>query len=218
MKRERIYRCPKCQEEVVDRKAVKIRLEKGFSNIRCNYCDYAIELSDLIEETVGKDDQFLTKVGQMDKEIKTNLDNASKRVILEGEFMTLVGKAGQIPRLIQNDDWGIDGEIEFKNDQGQASGERIYVQLKSGASYLNKRKDGVRTFQMKNKRHIEYWQAQRYPVYLIIRDENEKIYWMNITKYLKNRNDKDNFTIVFDGEELTVKAIQSVRHFQLTYT
>lgn len=45
-----------------------------------------------------------------------------------------------------NSDHGIDGEIEFKDDRGRASGKRLYVQLKSGDSYLKKRRsDGQRS-------------------------------------------------------------------------
>ncbi|MBD1896562.1 DUF4365 domain-containing protein [Coleofasciculus sp. FACHB-129] len=218
IKRERIYCCPnpKCQEEFVDRKAVKVRLERGLLTIGCNYCDTVIALSDLIEETFGKDDKFLTDVRQMDKQIDANLDNASKRIILEGEFMALVGKAGQIPRLIPNDDNGIDGEIEFRNHKGEASGEKIYVQLKSGNSYLKKRKkDGAYTFQIEKERHIEYWQSHRYDVYLIVRDSDEKLYWMNVTQYLKKMEDKKTRTIVFNREELTVNALRDLRGAKL---
>ena len=45
------------------------------------------------------------------------------------------------------------GEIEFKDDQGCASGKRLYVQLKSGDSYLKKRRsDGAEVFQIKKLR------------------------------------------------------------------
>ena len=37
-------------------------------------------------------------------------------------------------------DFGIDGEVEFKDNDGKASGKRIYIQLKSGNSYLRTRK------------------------------------------------------------------------------
>jgi hypothetical protein len=152
----------------------------------------------------------------MDRQIDANLDNASKRIILEGEFVSLVGKAGQIPRLITNDDNGIDGEIEFRNDKGEASGEKIYVQLKSGNSYLKRRKkDGAYTFQIEKERHIEYWQSHRYDVYLIVRDSDEKLYWMNITQYLRKLEDKKTRTIVFNREELTVKSLRDLKRARL---
>lgn len=215
VKRERIYCCLDCQKEVKDREAVKFQIEQGRSKIPCLYCYGDIPLIDLIEETFGKNDEFMAKVRQLDEQINENLDNASKETILKGEVMTLVGKAGQIFRPIPNDDWGIDGEIEFKNNKGQASGDRIYVQLKSGGSYLRTNKDGVSTFYISDERHIEYWLSHEYDVYLIVRDTDEKSYWMNITKYLKKCGDPKPRTIIFNRDELTIEAIKDLRRARL---
>jgi len=71
-------------------------------------------------------------------------------------------------------DYGIDGEVEFKDDDGQASGKRIYVQLKSGNSYLRTRtRDGSEVFDVKNDSHLEYWISQPVDVYLVIRQTDE---------------------------------------------
>ncbi|MDJ0796128.1 MAG: DUF4365 domain-containing protein [Calothrix sp. MO_167.B12] len=215
LKRERIYRCCECNKDIKDREAVNFRIEQGISTIPCQYCSTNITLIDLIEETFGKKDEFLAKVRELDEKIGENLDNASKETILKGEVMTLVGKAGQIFRPTSNDDWGIDGEIEFKNNKHQASGKRIYVQLKSGKSYLNMRKDGVCTFHISDERHLDYWLSQPCDVYLIVRDGDEKIYWMNITEYLRTWWDKKSSTIVFKKEEFTIEALQGVRRIQL---
>ena len=68
------------------------------------------------------------------------LDNESRELILAvvSYAFSIVAEAGQIYRGYTNSDHGIDGEIEFKDDQGRASGKRLYVQLKSGDSYLEK--------------------------------------------------------------------------------
>ena len=39
----------------------------------------------------------------------------------------------------------------------------------------------------------------------------QTIRWMNVTKYLKNRSDKQRRQIVFDGEALTMKAVWQLR-------
>lgn len=215
VKRERIYRCPECHKEVKDREAVNFRIEKCISTIPCLYCSTNIGLTDLIEETVGKNDEFLAKVRQMDEQSSKKLDNASKEAILKAEVALLVAKAGDIFRPTPNDDWGIDGEIEFKNYRSQASGERIYVQLKSGDSYLNSRRDGISTFYIEDERHIEYWLSQPCDVYLIVRDSDAKIYWMNITEYLKRWGDPKPRTIVFNREELTVKVLEELKSVRL---
>jgi hypothetical protein len=104
-------------------------------------------------------------------------------------------------------DWGIDGEIEFKDDKGQASGQRLYLQLKSGDSYLYQRKrDDVEVFTIKKARQAEYWLKQKYPVMLVIRTSDGKIRWMNVTDYLQEHG-KDTKQIVFQGEPFTAPNV-----------
>jgi hypothetical protein len=67
-------------------------------------------------------------------------------------------------------DHGIDMEIEFKDDAGEATGRKLYLQLKSGDSYLRERKsDGTEIFSIKDERHARYWMAQAFPMLLVIR-------------------------------------------------
>jgi hypothetical protein len=114
-------------------------------------------------------------------------------------------------------DFGIDGEVEFKDNDGRASGKRIYIQLKSGNSYLRTRKsDGSEIFDVKNERHLEYWISQPVDVYLVIRQQDEMsgdgtIRWMNVTRYLKHRKGKQSRQIIFDGHKLDMNAVWKVR-------
>ena len=57
-----------------------------------------------------------------------------------GEFWAVIARAGHIFRPGMTSDYGIDGEVEFKNSYGQASGHGVYAQVKSGDSYLTLRK------------------------------------------------------------------------------
>ena len=71
-------------------------------------------------------------------------------------------------------DYGIDGEVEFRDNDGHASGKKIYIQLKNGNSYLRTRKgDGREIFDVTNERHLEYWLSQPVDVYLVIRQTDE---------------------------------------------
>src|SRR5207249_291673 len=118
------------------------------------------------------------------------------------------GEAGQIFRPVPNSDHGIDGEIEFKNDNGEASGRKIYLQLKSGDSYLYRREsDGSEIFTAKKERHLRYWQDQAYPVYLVVRSPDSSTRWMNVTEYLRNRIDKTSLQIIFNGEPFTAYTL-----------
>ena len=62
------------------------------------------------------------------------LDNESKERALVGEVISTVALAGQISREFNVSDHGIDMEIEFKDDAGEATGQKLYLQLKSGDS------------------------------------------------------------------------------------
>jgi hypothetical protein len=64
------------------------------------------------------------------------LNNESKERALVGEVISTVALAGQISREFNVSDHGIDMEIEFKDDGGKATGRKLYLQLKSGDSYL----------------------------------------------------------------------------------
>jgi hypothetical protein len=131
-----------------------------------------------------------------------------------GHAFSIVAEAGQIYRGYTNSDHGIDGEIEFKDNQGRASGKRLYVQLKSGDSYLTKRRrDGAEVFQIKNPRWADYWQQQAYPVMLVIRTSDGEIRWMDVAACLKRASagGKAVRQIVFEGERLDVMSVRRWR-------
>jgi hypothetical protein len=140
------------------------------------------------------------------------LDTQALEQILIGHMMAITGEANQIFRPVTMFDYGIDGEVEFKDNDGRASGRKIYVQLKSGNSYLRtRRRDGREVFDVKNDRHLEYWINQPVDVYLVIRQSDETIRWMNVTRYLKKRKNKQSRQIIFDGEKLNATAVWQAR-------
>jgi len=204
--RIRTYVCPHCDEPLENRIAVKKRLERGKKDIICPLCEKRLSLLDLIEEKFASS-EFLQKVRKMDELAGINLDNESRELILVGHATAIAAEAGQIFRPVAWADWGIDGEIEFKNDQGQASGQRLYLQLKTDDSYLYQRsRDDEEIFTIKNPRHAEYWLNQAYPVMLVIRTSDGRIRWMNVTDYLKEHGKKTK-QIVFQGQPFTAPDV-----------
>jgi hypothetical protein len=126
--------------------------------------------------------------------------------------MAICGEANQIFRPVTMFDYGIDGEIEFKNNDGTPSGSKIYVQLKSGDSFLRSRKrDQSLVFDVKNSRHLGYWVSQPVDVFLVVRQSDETIQWMNVTQYLKHRGPSRSKQLPFTGERLDAPAIWKVR-------
>ncbi len=214
--RDRRYVCPDCGKSVRDIEAVRNRLLAKKEFITCQECDERVPLLDFIEQRL-KSDPVARKIFAMDATATRQLDAQALEQILIGHMMAIAGEANQIFRPLTMFDYGIDGEVEFKDNDGKASGKRIYVQLKSGNSYLRTRQsDGSEVFDVKNDRHLEYWLGQPVDVYLVVRQTDEitssqTIRWMNVTQYLKLREDKQSRQVIFQGEKLDMAAVWKAR-------
>jgi hypothetical protein len=114
-----------------------------------------------------------------------------------------VADLGLIWRETPNSDVGIDGQIEFVDADGFATGLVIAVQVKSGSSYLNI-KDGRIVYRPLAK-HANYWREFPIPVPLAIHDpKSQKIFWADARQQLRAGQD-DNILIplsqtVFDAD------------------
>jgi len=211
VRRDRRYVCGKCGNPVIDRDTVRKRLAAGREFIYCQDCDAKIPLLDRIEQRLASE-PVARRVALMDEKAGLALSSQALEQILDGHMMAICGEANQVFRLVSRFDYGIDGEIEFKDDQGNPSGKKIYVQLKSGGSHLRFRKrDNSLVFDVKNPRHLKYWQTQPVDVYLVIRDEEKVIRWMNVTPHLRTRQNKASLQLLFTGEKLDAAALLRVR-------
>ncbi|HRW83155.1 MAG TPA: DUF4365 domain-containing protein [Methanothrix sp.] len=214
--RDRRYVCVNCGTPVTDLNIVRKRLESGKDFITCQNCDERVLLIDFIEQRL-KSDPVARKILAMEETAKQKQSAQSLEQILIAHMMAICGEANQVFRPVSMFDYGIDGEVEFRDNDGQPSGKKIYVQLKSGNSYLRTRlSDGREIFDVKKDRHLQYWVSQPVDVYLVIRQTDERtdretIRWMNVTRYLKNREDKESRQIIFDGEALTMEAVWRLR-------
>ena len=214
--RDRRYVCPECGKPVKDLDAVRKRLEAKKDFITCQECDERVPLQDFIEQRL-KTDPIAQKILAMDATATRGLDTQALEQILIGHMMAICGEANQVFRPVTMADYGIDGEVEFRDNDGKASGKKIYVQLKSGDSYLRLRQsDEKEIFYVQNKRHLKYWVSQPGDVYLVVRQADEvsgrgSIRWMNLTRYLKTRKDKQSRQVIFDGVPLNMEAVWKVR-------
>jgi hypothetical protein len=150
----------------------------------------------------------------MQEESNILLDNESKERALVGEVISTVALAGQLSREKNVSDHGIDMEIEFKDDANEATGRILFLQLKSGDSYLRKRRDGTEVFTIKDERHARYWMAQAFPVLLVIRSSDGEVRWMDVRDWLKRASDnakKQLKQIVFTGERFDVMSVRRWR-------
>mgnify|MGYP006883580258 FL=1 len=55
-------------------------------------------------------------------------------------------------------------------------------------------------------------------VYLVVRDSGSVIRWMNVTRYLNNRQDKDSRQVIFNSEVLDTPAVMRLRDRILAQT
>lgn len=211
--RKRHYVCPHCGEPVNDHRAVAKKLASAIHTIVCQNCEERVPLWDELEE-IYQSKGIVEKVRELEERVGVVLDNESKERVLVGEVMSRVALAGHIARE-KNADHGIDMEIEFKDSAGRATGNLIYLQLKSGDSYLEQRKtDGAQIFRIQNQRHVQYWLNHRYPVFLVIRRSSGEIQWMDIQRYLRDETEngrKKVSHIVFNAEIFDAQSIHKFK-------
>jgi Domain of unknown function (DUF4365) len=194
---------------------VDMALAQGtHGKIFCPACGKPTPLRDATEQKFDSP-AVQEQVRALQAQGQSVIDNESRELILVGHAFSIAAEAGQIYRGYTNSDHGIDGEIEFKDDKGGASGKRLYLQLKTGDSYLTTcQRDGAEVFQIKNPRWADYWQQQAYPVMLVIRTSDGQIRWMDVSATLKRESrhgQKPVTQIVFEGERLDALSVRRWR-------
>lgn len=211
-------KCDAFDEPLADRSRIdRLTTRSGKNKIFCSACGKPIPLRDLIEERF--DSQTTAAEAQkIEAASSFAIDNESRELLAVHHAGFIVAEAGQIYRGYTNSDHGIDGEIEFKDDQGRASGKRLYLQIKSGGSYLKvRRRDGAEVFQLSNERWASYWVQQAYPVLLVIRNSDGVIRWMDVSEFLRKAS---NFMdpvrqLIFEGEAFDVASVRRWRNRML---
>jgi small GTP-binding protein len=210
--RRRHYSCVACKHPYGDLAAATKRRELGKDDILCALCEVRIPLVDELERLYSSDATDL-KVRRLEGVVSEELDNESKERVLVGEVISKVALANQLSREKNVSDHGIDMEIEFRLDDRTASGQLLFLQLKSGDSYLYQKVDGKEIFTIKEPRHADYWANQIAPVMLVHRSSNGAIRWMEIRKLLQEERKKGKRVkqIEFKGEQFDVDSILRLR-------
>ena len=185
--------------------------------ILCVHCESRVDLWDELEQAFASD-VVRQRVAEMRREAEVVLDNESKGRVLVGDVISTVALAGQISRELVVSDHGIDMEIEFKSDDGEATGKRLYLQLKSGDSHLQIRANGKRVFPIRNSRHASYWTSQPGPVMLIVRNSTGDVEWMDISSPLRKQLKAGVVPreLIFAGDRFTVASLLKWRERALT--
>ena len=218
--RLRHYVCPHCGTPVGNREVAMRRLDAWLENeardravsprledswggaetptIICSECEKRVPLWDELEHCFASP-EVQQRVQELRQQSAIVLANESKERALVGEVISTVALAGQISREFKVSDHGIDMEVEFRDDAGEPTGKRLYLQLKSGDSY--------------NSTDISYWKAQPVPVLLMLRAANGEVRWMEVSEWEKlaagSREHLKRF--VFQGARFDVMTVRLLR-------
>lgn len=107
----------------------------------------------------------------------------------------VMAKLGQIWRETSLSDVGIDGQIEYVNTDGYATGKIIAVQVKSGASFFKERDDNWLFYP--EEKHRLYWENFPLPVFIVLHNpETGLSYWKNVRHSLRTVEAKDGKAIL----------------------
>ena len=236
VERLRHYVCPRCGTPVGNREVAMKRVNEWLQgrppkpeatsrfrirkskeeppSIICVGCEQRVPLWDEMEQSFASP-EIQQRVRDMQEESKIVLDNESKERVLVGEVISTVALAGQICREFNVSDHGIDMEVEFKDDANEATGAKIYLQLKSGDSYLQEHKGrGEESFTIRDERHARYWSAQAFPVLLVVRNSEGEVRWMDVRELLReasSRSGRPVKKIPFNGERFDVMSVRRWR-------
>lgn len=106
-------------------------------------------------------------------------------------FASAIVDLGLIWRETPNSDVGIDGQIEFVDIDGRATGLMVAVQVKSGDSYV--KGDGAALVYYPSKKHANYWREFPVPILLVVHDPGTKtLYWTDARQQLRTSLVSDN--------------------------
>jgi Domain of unknown function (DUF4365) len=103
---------------------------------------------------------------------------------------------GQIWRETITGDVGIDGQLEFVNSKGNATGQTLAAQIKCGPSYFANPTENGWKFHIDEK-HQEYWERYPLPVLIVLHDPIKSLsYWMDVRQALRNPSTSEKFVVI----------------------
>ncbi len=132
--RLRHYVCPKCHApkgnaEVLMKKLLR---EKQNADTECDNCGERFPLWDALEKKFASE-AVRAQVEQLQAGDLAKLDTRRRGKLLALEVGARITSADQkCFEIPATEDEGLDMELEFTNDEGEGTGRRLYLQLKSG--------------------------------------------------------------------------------------
>jgi hypothetical protein len=131
-----------------------------------------------------------------------------------------LNECGYIFRETPNADIGIDGQIEYVNQMGQASGKVVAAQIKSGDSYLLDK--GNHFVFYPSEKHRNYWSLFPLPVILFVHyPKEDRIYFIDVKYQLNIPKREGNYisipkTAVLNSENAK-QIFETTGNFEMPY-
>jgi hypothetical protein len=147
VQRLRHYVCPHCNTPKGNSQVLmdKLLVKKQSADTECDKCGERFALWDTLEQRFASNDVRKQVEGLKSGDV-TRLDSRRKGKLLALEVMARISSADQkCFEIPATEDEGLDMELEFTDD-GKGTGKRLYLQLKSGNSYLRTLSDGTKIF------------------------------------------------------------------------
>lgn len=118
---------------------------------------------------------------------------------------------GQIWRETNTGDVGIDGHLEFVNNEGFATGKTVALQVKSGPSFFTHQMATGWKFYPEPK-HRSYWEGYPLPVILVLHSPDVAAsYWVDVRQHLRSpSSSEDAYVLVPRQNVLDKNAVLQV--------
>ena len=111
-------------------------------------------------------------------------DNSKKERIGVNKTASILSEMGLIFRETSNSDIGIDGQVEEVDEEFNATGRIMAIQIKSGKSYL---KDNINEWKYTvDEAHKNYWRLFPIPVMLLVHNTNDGMIYFIDAKFALN--------------------------------
>jgi small GTP-binding protein len=211
VERIRCYSCDKCGEDIPGDMAVRTK-QKGRNSLYCMACGSNVALYDTIEEKFSSDE-----IGETAKrwEVKatSRVSEENLELVLTYHSIAISQEAGQVFIVEPTDYRGVDSSIEFISGLGVLSGSRIFLQIRPRLHYdIFEEEEGGTLFRFKKNAALDFWRAQvASPVMLVFRGGDGVVRWMNVSKYLQDKDNRGKTEFSAIGEPFTSLNLLKMR-------
>jgi hypothetical protein len=211
LKRERHYVCinPDCGKPITDTAAVAERLRSGKKYIICVRCDTRVPLVDEAEGRVVST-TVARKVQQMNITAEARLSMQADEQRLIGHMTAICADANETFERVQPSFHGANGRIDFRDPSGRPSGNRLHFHLLIDKSVFSADENG--RISVEDRSAIQFWRGQDSTLYLVLRDPESEIRWMNVSKFLADNPRQDSAEFQFTGERLDAFLVMKIRN------